>query len=75
MDSLVGEEPPQWIVDADRAAKAERRMKKKKKKLVNDWRFWMAVIGGAGLLTSLFQVWSQTGGSMGVTPSPSELII
>lgn len=75
MNSLIAEEPPKWLVDADREAKAERRMKRKKKKLYNDWRFWVAIIGGAGLLTSAYQVWSQTGGYIGNGPNPTELII
>ena len=76
LKSLVEEEPPQWLVDADKAAKAERRMKKKKKKpLTKDWRFWAAIIGSVGLLSSAFNVYQQTGGSIGPVPSPTELII
>lgn len=76
LKSLVEEEPPQWLVDADKAAKAERRMKKKKKEpLTKDWRFWAAIIGSVGLLSSAFNVYQQTGGSIGPVPSPTELII
>ena len=74
--SLSEEEPPKWLADADKAAKAERRMKKKKKKsLTKDWRFWAAIITSVGLLSSAFNVYQQTGGSIGPVSSPTELII
>ena len=68
---LRDDEPvPQWIIDAERAAKIERRMRgKKQKKLTDDWRFWAAIIAAAGFGAAFFSVYQQTGGFGGGLPS------
>jgi hypothetical protein len=61
---LRDDEPvPQWIVDAEKAAKKQRQMKgKKQKKITDDWRFWGALIAVAGFGSAFFNVYKQTGG-------------
>lgn len=68
---LRDDEPlPQWIIDAEKAAKYERRMRgKKQKKLTDDWRFWAAIIAAAGFGAAFFSVYQQTGGFGGGMPS------
>ena len=68
---LRDDEPlPQWIIDAEKAAKLERRMRgKKQKKLTDDWRFWAAIIAAAGFGAAFFSVYQQTGGFGGGMPS------
>ena len=75
--SLGQEEIPKWLSDADKAAKQSRKMKRRTKKLTDDWRFWLAIVGGVGLLSAAYSVYMQTGGGPIPTfiPPPSELII
>jgi hypothetical protein len=65
---VADDEPvPQWIVDAEAAAKKQRQMRgKKQKKLTDDWRFWLAIIGAAGFGAAFFSVFQQTGGFEGM---------
>jgi len=73
--SMAQEEIPKWLSDADKAAKQSRKLKRKNKGLTDDWRFWLALVGGVGFLSAAWSVYSQTGFSMGPLPSPQELII
>jgi nitric oxide reductase activation protein len=75
--SISQEEIPKWLIDADKAAKQSRKIKKKTKKLTDDWRFWAAIIGSVGLLSAAYSVYSQTGfdGGSGSIPNVQELII
>jgi hypothetical protein len=82
---LRDDEPvPQWIIDAEKAAKQSRAMKgKKQKKITDDWRFWAAIITTVGFATAFYSVYSQGGFDGGLPqiqlPSssgpPNELII
>ena len=84
------EEIPKWIVDAEKESKAELAKKlKKKKKITDDWRFWLSIIAGVGFITAFYSVFQQTGGgasfptdgsgfsmpSFNAGPSNDELII
>jgi hypothetical protein len=65
---------PQWLLDAEKETKRKKSLKlKKKKKITDDWRFWGALIAGAGFATAFFQVYQQTGGFG--TNTQEELII
>jgi hypothetical protein len=64
-DPMMGdnEETPQWIIDADKEEAQKKKMKgKKKKALTDDWRFWAAIIAGAGFASAFFNIYQQTGG-------------
>jgi hypothetical protein len=65
---LRDDEPvPQWIIDAEKAAKQSRAMKgKKQKKITDDWRFWAAIITAAGFGAAFFSVYSQGGFDGGI---------
>lgn len=57
------EETPQWILDANKEASKKKMAKNKTKKaLTDDWRFWAAIITGAGFASAFFNVYQQTGG-------------
>ena len=57
------EEIPKWIMDAEKESKAELAKKyKKKKKITDDWRFWLSIIAGVGFITAFYTVFQQTGG-------------
>lgn len=57
------EEIPKWIMDAEKEVKAELSKKnKKKKKITDDWRFWLSIIAGVGFVTAFYSVFQQTGG-------------
>ena len=59
----ANEEMPQWIVDADKAARKKKALAgKKKKKITDDWRFWAAIVATAGFASAAYSVWQQTGG-------------
>lgn len=64
------EEVPKWLQEANAKAKRENSMKRKKKKLTEDWRFWMSIIGGAGLVTAVYNTYQQTGGFIGLGQGP-----
>ena len=57
---------PQWIMDAEKAAKKQRGglkiNSKKQRKLTDDWRFWGALIAVAGFASAFASVYQQTGG-------------
>lgn len=72
---MANEEIPKWLSDADKAAKQSKKIKRKKKGLTDDWRFWLALVGGVGFLSAAWSVYSQTGFNMGSLPGPQELII
>ena len=74
------EETPQWILDANKEASKKKKMKgKKKKALTDDWRFWAAIITGAGFASAFFNIYQQTGGfgsgSKGEFGDGQELVI
>lgn len=71
------EEVPQWIVDAEKAAKKQRAMRgRKQRKVTDDWRFWAAIIGTIGFATAFYTVTQQTGGfDAGAVAAGTELII
>lgn len=57
MDSLAAEETPKWLVDATRDAKKALRTKgKKKKKLTDDWRFWIGIVAAIGFGSAAVQM-------------------
>lgn len=57
------DEIPKWLQEADKRAEAARKgIRKRKKKLTDDWRFWIGVIATVGFATAFFQVYQQTGG-------------
>jgi hypothetical protein len=72
---MAQEEIPKWLSDADKAAKQSKKIKRKKKSLTDDWRFWLALVGGVGFLSAAWSVYSQTGFNVGSLPGPQELII
>eukprot|EP00981_Chlorochromonas_danica_P012887 scaffold5518_cov193-Ochromonas_danica.AAC.2 len=60
---------PQWLVEAnrERRKRLEARSsvggineKKKSKKLTDDWRFWLAIIGAVGMLNAAINVYQHT---------------
>jgi hypothetical protein len=53
---------PKWLVDADSEAKKKKMRIKKKKAITDDWRFWAAIIAGAGFATAFVNIYKQTGG-------------
>ena len=57
VDSLAAEETPKWLVDANRDAKKAMSAKgKKKKKLTDDWRFWIGIVAAIGFGSAAVQV-------------------
>ena len=73
---------PQWIMDAEKAAKKQRggglkSNNKKQRKLTDDWRFWGALIAVAGFASAFASVYQQTGGfgSGSLGGGANELII
>jgi hypothetical protein len=59
------EETPKWIVDAEKEAADKRKKemrKRKKKSITDDWRFWAAIITGAGFASAFYNIYQQTGG-------------
>merc|ERR1712046_138732 len=56
IEGLQKEEPAQWLVEANKKIKEEKKAARNKKKLVNDWRFWLACVAGAGFVSALFTV-------------------
>lgn len=65
-NSIIGttDETPQWLSEGEKEAKKKRLARKagKKKKLTDDWRFWLAIIAAAGFGSAFFSVYQQTGG-------------
>ena len=70
------EEVPEWIKQADKEAKeAAMARRYPKKAITDDWRFWLACIGGVGFVSAAFNMYQQTGGFGGSTAVRPELII
>lgn len=74
------EEIPKWLDDAAKEQKKQRSMKKgrKPKGILQDWRFWGAVIATAAFASAFYTVSQQTGGSFPGLPlsgSGNELVI
>eukprot|EP01035_Chromulina_nebulosa_P018270 gene18270-23946_t len=67
MKSLLNEEIPQWLQDADNEEKKRRQLlkkgKKKKKTLLDDWRLWAGVIAAAAFASAFYTVYQQSGGN------------
>lgn len=74
---------PSWLEDVSKELKKSRTVgkKSKKKSLVDDWRFWAAIIATIGFASAFYTVSQQTGGSFsgfGLPPingGGSELVI
>ena len=64
---------PEWILEAERQRGMKKSSGKKEKALTDDWRFWAAMITGAGFATAFFQIYQQTGA--GTLLEQQELII
>lgn len=57
------DEIPKWLQEADKRAEAAKKgVRRRKKKLTDDWRFWIGVIATVGFATAFYQVYQQTGG-------------
>jgi hypothetical protein len=77
------ENMPSWLEDVSKELKKQRSgvKKSKKKKLVDDWRFWAGIIVTIGFASAFYTVSQQTGGSFtgfGLPPMSgggSELVI
>jgi hypothetical protein len=71
------EEAPQWIVDANKEAEKKKKetRRRKKKSLTDDWRFWTALIAGAGFASAFYNVYQQTGGFGSGAAERQELVI
>jgi hypothetical protein len=66
----TGEEVPKWLADADKEAKKKRAMRgKKKKRLQDDWRFWLAIIASVGFVTAFWNIYQQSGGNFDNGPA------
>jgi hypothetical protein len=66
----TGEEVPQWLADADKEAKKKRAMRgKKKKRLQDDWRFWLAIIASVGFVSAFWNIYQQSGGNFDNGPA------
>jgi len=66
----TGEEVPKWLADADKEAKKKRAMRgKKKKRLQDDWRFWLAIIASVGFVSAFWNIYQQSGGNFDNGPA------
>lgn len=55
----LNEEIPKWLDDAAKDSKKSLKKSKKSKKLVNDWRFWGAIIAVAAFTSAYWTVTQQ----------------
>ena len=62
--SDANEPIPQWLVDAEKEAQQKRKnlKKRRRKKITDDWRFWAALVAGAGFASAFYSIYMQTGG-------------
>lgn len=65
---------PKWLVDAEKSVKDANKPRRKKKKITDDWRFWVALIAGVSFTTAFVNIYQQTGGSF-VSTGGDELVI
>ena len=58
-------EIPEWVKEADKQAKLDKKKslkKKKEKKFTDKWKFWVACIAGTGFVTAFINMYIQTNG-------------
>lgn len=79
--STVNNESQSWLEEAEKEIQlsrsgmsSRRRSVTSKTAITNDWRFWAAIITGAGFVVAFYNVYQQTGGFVGTGQGP-ELIL
>ena len=62
---IMSEELPKWLNDAKISENNKRnnfKMKRKSKKIFNDWRFWAGVIVTTAFMSAFYTVYQQNNG-------------
>jgi hypothetical protein len=75
IQDLASDETPKWLDDAQKKIKADKKAARKKKKLTNDWRFWVACIAGVGFVSALatIQPWKGQDGPGSISSNPPQV--